>query len=143
MPRFDLGAKNFPYGTDDPDPAKAKQAKEPQRRMLQYLREHGYYLTPGAGINALSLLGVVLRGTFLNVAMWMPVFILFFVFGMWFFGVYHPDEMFVLPKIMSAGNMEQFGGVDPRLFGFELFLWLGLGLAVSLLSMTLIYSKIS
>lgn len=64
MPRFDLGAKNFPYGTDDPDPAKAKQAKEPQRRMLQYLREHGYYLTPGAGINALSLLGVVLRGYF-------------------------------------------------------------------------------
>lgn len=140
MPRFDLGAKNFPYGTDDPDPAKAKQAKEPQRRMLQYLREHGYYLTPGAGINALSLLGVVLRGTFLNVAMWMPVFILFFVLGMLFFGVFHPDEMFVLPEIMSAENMKPFGGVDPRLFGFELFLWLGLGLAVLLLSMTLFYS---
>lgn len=73
----------------------------------------------------------------------MPVFILFFVFGMWFFSLYHPDEMFVLPEIMSAGNVKQFGGVDPRLFGFELFLWIGLGLAVLLLSMTLIYSLLT
>ena len=54
--------------------------------MLRYLREHGCYLTPGSGITTLSLLGVVLRGTFLNLVVWMPVFVLFFLFGLWFFG---------------------------------------------------------
>lgn len=134
IPRFGLDNENFPYGTDAPDPVKDKQAKEPQRRMLKYLREHGYYLTPGAGLNALSLLGVVLRGTFLNVAMWMPVFILFFVFGLWFFGMYHPENLFWLPKIMPEVP------VDAKLFGFDLFLWLGLGMSAVLLLLTLLYS---
>ncbi len=140
IPRFGLDADTFPYGTDDPDPKFEKQAKEPQRRMLKYLREHGYYLTPGAGLNVLSLLGVVLRGTFLNLVMWMPVFILFFVFGLWFFGIFHPRQLFWLPKIMPAEYLNEFASIDPKLFGFDLFLWIGLIMSGFLMLLTLIYS---
>jgi len=41
--------------------------------MLRYLREHGYYLSPGKGITLVSLIGVVLRGTALNLMVWLWV----------------------------------------------------------------------
>ena len=50
-------------------------------------------------------------------------------------------------KLLFAGELgyklEAVITSYPRLFGFELFLWLGLGLAVLLLSMTLIYSLLT
>lgn len=80
---FGTGADDFPFGTDDPRPDGPRTASRKQRRMLQYLREHGYYLTPGAGINAFSLLSAVLRGTFLNLLVWIPLSILVFLLLMW------------------------------------------------------------
>jgi len=80
---FGLDRENFPFGADDPAPGAERKANELQQRMLKYLRQHGYYLTPGAGIGAFSLLGVVLRSTLLNLLVWMPIFVLFFLFGMW------------------------------------------------------------
>jgi hypothetical protein len=137
-PHFGLGRDNFPFGTDDPRPDAVRRADERQRRMLSYLREHGYYLTPGAGITAVSLLGIVLRGTFLNLIVWIPVYILFFLFGLWFFGHFNPgvEGMILLPMLMDLqGHAE--------LFGFELFLWIGvLFLGLTVLG-TLIYALLT
>lgn len=73
----------FPYGSDDPRPEKIQRAEPRQERMLKYLREHGYYLTPGTGINAFSLLGAILRGTCVNLLVWLPTFVLIFLFLLW------------------------------------------------------------
>ncbi len=76
---FSTDTDNFPYGTDDPRPDREQTATPKQKHMLRYLRAHGYYLTPGAGINAFSLLGAILRGTVLNLMVWIPVFIIIFL----------------------------------------------------------------
>ncbi len=76
---FSNGRHDFPFGTDDPRPGTQQKATFKQKRMLQYLREHGYYLTPGAGINAFSLLGAILRGTLLNLLVWIPTFVFIFL----------------------------------------------------------------
>jgi predicted acylesterase/phospholipase RssA len=134
---FGLDADNFPFGTDDPAPERERKAGRLQRRMLQYLRDHGYYLTPGAGIDAFSLIGIVLRGTFLNVAMWMPVFVLFFLFGMWFFGESGraTEGMWILPHLMAKP--------PHTLYGFELFLRLGSLLLLAIMAATLVYAVIT
>ena len=46
--------------------------------LLRHLRLHGNYLTPGKGITALSLAGVVLRGIALNLLVWLPLAVLAF-----------------------------------------------------------------
>ncbi len=137
-PRFGMGPDDFPFGTDDPRPDAERHASNRQRRMLRYLREHGYYLTPGAGITGLSLLGIVLRGTFLNLIVWMPVFVLFFLFGLWFFGHVNPglDALVILRMLMDVDG-------HAELFGFELFLWIGLGLLGLTVLATLVYSLLT
>lgn len=84
---FGVGKENFPFGAQDPAPdaPRGKQTKLQldADRMLKYLRSHGFYLTPGGGLNLLSLAGVILRGTLLNLAVWIPVFILTFLSLMW------------------------------------------------------------
>ncbi len=70
---FGLGPQDFPYGTGDPadrpDPGKLS---DPQK-MLRYLRQHGNYLTPGEGITLLSGVAMLLRGTVLNLLVWLPI----------------------------------------------------------------------
>lgn len=80
---FGVNKGDFPFGTTDPAPEQVQEDSVRQRGMLNYLRSHGYYLTPGAGISLISLLGVVLRGTLLNLMVWLPAFVLFFLLGMW------------------------------------------------------------
>jgi hypothetical protein len=41
--------------------------------MLRYLRQHGYYLTPGKGITLTSVIVVLLRGVILNQLVWVPI----------------------------------------------------------------------
>jgi len=76
--KFGLDKKDIPFGCDDPDPEAAQDDNDSQRSILKYLRRHGNYLSPGAGISLFSLLGVVLRGTLLNLLVWIPILILFF-----------------------------------------------------------------
>jgi len=134
LPPFGLDGDNFPFGSDDPAPEADRKAHPLQRAMLQYLRDHGYYLTPGAGISGLSLLGIVLRGTFLNVVMWMPLFVLFFLLQMWVAHNQAPatEGMLLLPLLME--------NPPNSLYGFELFLWGGLSLLAAISVAALIYS---
>ena len=41
-------------------------------KLLRNLKENGNYLTPGGGINLMSLIAVVLRGAILNLLFWIP-----------------------------------------------------------------------
>jgi hypothetical protein len=67
VPEFDVSQKNFPYlsypmvgtqGTGVDGEEKKKGA------LLRRLRQNAKYLTPGGGITAMSLLGVLLRNSF-------------------------------------------------------------------------------
>lgn len=138
LPPFGLGAKNFPFGTDDPRPDGPREAPDAQRRMLMYLREHGYYLTPGAGISALSLFGIVLRGTFLNLVVWMPVLVLVFLVGFWIFQAHNPG---VGGLVLLSLLMDVEGRAE--LYGFELLLRIGLGLLALTLIGTLGYALLT
>jgi Patatin-like phospholipase len=92
---FGLGPTDFPYGParpapeegDDapavpPAPTTAAQTK-PQadtplrraRRNLAFLRAHSSYLTPGNGLNAWSMLGVLLRTIVISLLIWVPLLI--------------------------------------------------------------------
>lgn len=71
---YSTSEDTFPFGTDDPteslpDPATLTNAQ----KITRYLRWHGEYLTPGKGITIMSGLAVVLRGTFLNLLVWLPL----------------------------------------------------------------------
>lgn len=99
---FGVSRHNFPFGTSRRNPledakeeetfdlkggegagvitkvAKMSGAGSRGDAMLRYLRQHGKYLTPGDGINMLSLMGVILRGTLVSLLVFVPVLILFF-----------------------------------------------------------------
>lgn len=88
--RLGLDPQSFPFGTDDPAPRPTVDGPPErsrdlpfQKRLLKYLGAHGYYLTPGKGVTAISLLGVILRGTLLNLLVWIPVFTMFFLAGLY------------------------------------------------------------
>ncbi|MGR9107924.1 MAG: hypothetical protein ACU843_13425 [Gammaproteobacteria bacterium] len=111
--RFGLDPNNFPVGSDDPRPGEARKAQPAQQSILKYLREHGYYLTPGAGISGAALLGAILRGMLLNLMVWIPTFVLIFLLLIWlpgqFFGkntqlpipVYDQFLDWVTPDLLS------------------------------------------
>jgi hypothetical protein len=48
-------------------------------RILEWIRVHGCYLTPGNGLDVVSLLAAVVRGMFINLLVIVP----FFLFFMW------------------------------------------------------------
>ena len=49
--------------------------------VLSYLRQHGNYLTPGNGLDTVSMLAVVLRSMFLGFVVYFPLLVAFF-FGL-------------------------------------------------------------
>ena len=65
--------QRFPYGTDDPSIWRDRAGQADGPRLLRNLKENGNYLTPGDGINVMSLVGVVLRGMLLNLLFWVPL----------------------------------------------------------------------
>ena len=78
---------DFPYGVDgaanvDPN-VQPQSAEEAGPRLLDYLRKHGNYLTPGEGISFWSGVGVAIRAMFLNLFVWIPLITLGFIFLYW------------------------------------------------------------
>ncbi|MBL4940833.1 MAG: patatin-like phospholipase family protein [Colwellia sp.] len=63
-------AKQFPFGTDREDHSKVGGS------VLSWLRAHSNFLTPGKGINNVSLLTAMLTGTLINLLIVIPVFLL-------------------------------------------------------------------
>jgi hypothetical protein len=72
-PRFGVGPKDFPYGTESPTIWRGQAGGTPGARLLTNLRKHGNYLTPGNGITVLSGVSVMIRAIVLNLFVWLPV----------------------------------------------------------------------
>lgn len=103
--QFGTSRENFPYGTypvwtrDEEPPEEAPSApldrSEYQGRsrgaMLRWLRQHAQFLTPGRGINVLSLLAVVLRSSFLSLFVYLTLLVFLFMLlnGAGFFSNLH------------------------------------------------------
>ena len=68
-PALGTGAKNFPHGVADPRQGRRSR----DSGILDHLRLHGKYITPGRGITATALIAVILRGLLLNLLVWMPL----------------------------------------------------------------------
>jgi predicted acylesterase/phospholipase RssA len=72
-PKFGSDATSFPYGIDFGLPDRTISDD-----ILNYLRAHGRYLTPGDGLTAWSGISVVLRTLFLNLFVWLSAATLIF-----------------------------------------------------------------
>ncbi len=97
--RFGLDRKSFPYGTypmsgSDPDlrlkvksgDTQATDADTPpglgqiyKGKLLRYLRQQAKYLTPGDGINATSLIAVILRGALVSLSVYFGLLLALFL----------------------------------------------------------------
>ncbi len=96
--RFGLDRENFPYGTypmvgADPKTRQESNVDTSQSgedcnngvtsnyrgKLLRYLRQHGKYLTPGDGINIMSLAAVILRGSVLSLSFYLGLLLLLFL----------------------------------------------------------------
>ncbi len=105
---FGTEPNNFPYGTWDPrEPELAREVAdkdaaiaEAQRANLEFLRNHGYYLTPGNGITIWSGIAVVVRSMLLNLLVWIPLAILLF-YLLWWVKADWPILNLVMPHIPS------------------------------------------
>jgi len=63
--------KNFPLGQVDA----AGRIKDTQgNEILDFIRQHGNYLIPGQGLNAISLFGIVLRSMFISLFVYFGIF---------------------------------------------------------------------
>jgi len=81
QPGFGVSADNFPYGTQRPfrrdvDRGVREGAEQDKRRVLRWLRQHGKYLTPGAGITLASFIAVILRCILISVLVYFPLLVL-------------------------------------------------------------------
>ena len=70
------------YGLTDTDFPYREQTGKPDS-LLAYLRGHGNYLTPGAGLGKRSLLAALLRSILLNLIVWIPLIVGSFVALRW------------------------------------------------------------
>jgi MFS family permease len=143
-PKFGLNKNDFPFGCDDPAPDASRSDDPDQKKMLSYLRQHGNYLAPGAGISLFSLVGVILRGMLLNLFVWIPVFILFFLALLWipeqFAGSSTHQgslisQLIVLVTGMLTSNTDHFLE-SKNLFIFNGMIWIALWILAALLAIT-------
>ncbi|HEX7928390.1 MAG TPA: patatin-like phospholipase family protein [bacterium] len=63
---FGLGKDDFPYSTGSAVTLSSERDPDPSR-VVEYLRRHGEYITPGDGLTLLSGIAAVMRGIVLNV----------------------------------------------------------------------------
>lgn len=143
---FNADKAGFPFGSDSPDPHQKPGDKPEQSAVLNYLRDHGHYLNPGAGINIFALLGVVMRGTLLNLIVWLPLAILLLVAGFWL-----PQKVVFIERFADEPLLGMLlekipNGVyqwDEAFLGYEFLLRLVIMIVVALLLGIVIYSIIT
>lgn len=109
-PEFGLGPDDFPYGPAAPaiDQPGAPAARVRARANLEFLRAHSSYLTPGRGLNALSMFGVLARTVVISILIWIPLLTLFFCLlnGL--------DDAFVKDRATDYGLASPLGAIiDP------------------------------
>jgi len=116
--RFGTGPDDFPFGAE---PARAATQGT---ALLDFLQQHGAYLTPGHGITLSSALAVVLRGILLNLTVWIPILV---------------AAMLLLFAVSEPFDRD-LGIVDGAPIAFDALLWLAIGFGAVFLSGSLVYS---
>ncbi len=111
-PEFGLSPENFPFGTDWPG-THAKDS-ERQKALMRYLRQHGNYLLPGDGLNALAGASAVIRAIFVNLAVWIPVITALLWLGM---ATSFNFKSFSLPESVCCGQMVACDGAAAQCSG--------------------------
>lgn len=71
--RFGTKAENFPYGVDVPGKILTGSDSPIQKQLLNHLRNRGNYLAPGNGLTLLTLFGVVIRNSIVNLYIWLSL----------------------------------------------------------------------
>ncbi len=94
LKRFGMERSNFPYGTYPmvgADPTAGSGAEKDEEtntggitpvhrgKLLRYLRQHAKYLTPGDGLNIMSLVSVMLRGAMLSLIVYFGMLLMAFL----------------------------------------------------------------
>lgn len=138
---FDTSRKQFPYGTypmsgsayekDAPiqklqDRIKDTANEKVRGKMLRYLRQNAKYLTPGKGLNVLTLLAVALRSILLGLITYLSLLLIFF----FLYQAINPKFIDILNCTLSSWN------ICPAWSHFNIFLApvvLGVGIYVVLL----------
>ncbi len=141
--RFGLDRKRFPYGSypmsgSDPELRLATKTDDVRRtradgeggvterykgKLLRYLRQQAKYLTPGDGIDAMSLVAVILRGALISLGVYFGLLLALFLAAAYPLLSHTPADL-GLP--VDAGNLALWLGL---LFA-GLFVLLSLSFAV-------------
>lgn len=100
----------FPFGSRRDDHDKSGG------RILEWLRQHGCYLTPGSGLDGFALLAAVLRGVFVNLLVAVPFFLLF----IWVFLQYDLFGL-ILSVTAVAGGLLMIGWMSHALLSGQVF----------------------
>jgi patatin-like phospholipase len=141
---FSVDQDAFPFGTDSPDPHVQQTDSMDQRAMLQFIRQHGHYLSPGAGINIFALLGVVLRGTLLNLIVWLPLLVLVMLGGFWlpeqfeFFNRFNHEPW--LETLLARVPDNDYYVWSSAFVGYEFLLRLVAAIVAGMLASIVLYS---
>lgn len=136
--RFGTCAKDFPFAAEPcsnaPSVLGAEIRANPRSdlsiqsnqslALLDFLRQHGAYLTPGHGVTLMSSIAVVLRGILLNLLVWIPILVSVMLL------------LFVLSGL--AGSKVVKGAGVPAMFDF--MFWIAIGFGLIFLIGGLVYS---
>ena len=122
--------QRFPFGDGKED------EKGLGRVVLDWLRSHGKYLVPGKGLNVWSLFAAIIKGTFINLVILVPAFLLVFKLLNLETG-YYPQ---FLPHVQINGQTDAGTRVEQTLFAW--FVIAGIGLFLLLLFI-IIYAAFS
>jgi len=127
--------KSFPFLTKCKDQTAA--------RVLRWLRRHSSYLTPGQGLSSAALSTAILRGIFINLLIFIPLFVAIVYVLTNNSDYYPPPTWFVswMCCIQTDANLDT--NHDPILGAFPMLFASGVIILVALLVAFLIYALFS
>ncbi|UTW61973.1 patatin-like phospholipase family protein [bacterium SCSIO 12741] len=109
----DCTPEGFPFGAKKVGAQNKQQATDKVNRnaVLNYIRQHGNYLTPGVGLNALSLAAIAIRGMFISLFIYFLIItgVMMLLFGgMETLFTWSPVRRFLDSSGLSMLNQDSF-----------------------------------
>lgn len=121
-----LKIPHFPFGK------KGEGARTGAKNaILDHIRQHGNYLDPGHGLNALSLVAVILRSMFLSMVVYFPI-LCAIILGL------QEIRMFDKPEEVFEGLIARCDWIP--FAGTNMFIWLAMALLGIFASISVLYS---
>ncbi|MFK5986495.1 MAG: patatin-like phospholipase family protein [Pseudomonadota bacterium] len=119
-----------------------KNGQKTKSNYLKFLRTHGRYLDPGDGTNLLTLFNAVLRGTLLNLFIWVPFIALLFLLALKLSTFFSLDGSYLdfVGGLLFESYEEFSAFLIPPFWLFEWFFRAAIYLTISLFILLFIYS---